>query len=437
MSLKEIIRNARERMGVENLTPMQQEMAALDVSARESITLIAPTGSGKTLAFALALLQRVRGNTGEIEAVVMAPSRELVLQINKVLNLLAPGLRIVPLYGGHNMGEEKRSLDARTPDVVVATPGRLLDHLQRRNLDLQRVHALVLDEYDKSLDLGFADEMSRLVKAMRGVRLLILTSATRLSQWPDYIDASRMRELDFSAEAIKPELELYNVASAEADKLPALKQLLLRLPQERTLVFVNHRESAERVYEFLRKAGFPATLYHGALEQPERETSVDLFANGTAPIMVATDLAARGLDIPDVTSVIHYHPAGSDEIRTHRNGRAARMGATGSVYYLIGPKETAPESEAWAADEKKAQSWHRTLGTLYFHSGKKEKLSRGDIVGALTKTAGLRGDEIGQIALHEHRALVAIPAARVRDVLQTLSTSKIKGKRIKVTELSD
>lgn len=420
---------------MEQLTPMQHDMAALPTKGRLSVTLMAPTGSGKTLAFALAMLQRVSGNTGSIEAVVMAPSRELVLQINKVLNSLAPTLRIVPLYGGHNMGEEKRSLDAKVPDVVVATPGRLLDHLQRHNLDLRSVQSLVLDEYDKSLELGFADEMSRLVKAMRNIKLLVLTSATRLAEFPDYIDSANLKELDFSAEAIKPELEFFNVQSEEADKLPALKQLLLRLPQERTLIFVNYRESAERVYEFLRKAGFPVTLYHGALEQPERETAVDLFTNGTAPIMVATDLAARGLDIPDVTSVIHYHPAGSDEIRTHRNGRAARMGATGSVYYLIGPKETAPESEAWLVDEFKPQSWHRNLGTLYIHSGKKEKLSKGDIVGALTKVAGLKADEIGPIALHEHRALVAIPAARMRDVIQTLSTAKIKGKRIKVTAL--
>lgn len=411
---------------------MQSELAALPASARESVTLIAPTGSGKTLAFALAMLQRIKGGTNTIEGAVIAPSRELVLQINKVLNALAPGLRIVPLYGGHNMAEEKRSLEAKTPDVVVATPGRLLDHLQRRNLELRGVRTLVLDEYDKSLELGFADEMSRLVKAMRGIRLLILTSATRLTEWPDYLDSTNVRELDFSAEAIKPELKHFNVRSEEADKLPALKQLLLRLPHERTMVFVNHRESAERVYEYLRKAGFPVTLYHGALEQPERETAVDLFANGTAPIMVATDLAARGLDIPQVSSVVHYHPAGSEEIRTHRNGRAARMGATGTVYYLTGPKETPPESEAWTPDAA-PKPWQRTTGTLYFHSGRKEKLSKGDIVGALTKTAGLKAEEIGPIALHEHRALAAIPAARMADVIRTLGESKIKNKRIKVT----
>lgn len=434
MELKTIIRNARERLNVETLTPMQSKMAELPRDTR-SVTLIAPTGSGKTLAFALPLLRRLSESAAGIQAVVLAPARELALQITKVLSALAPGVRIAALYGGHSMLEEKRSLEAQTPGVIVATPGRLLDHMQRRNIDLRPVRTLVLDEYDKSLELGFSDEMRRLVAAMRNVKLLILTSATRLSETPDFLNLADNRELDFSSEAIAPTLEFFNVISGDADKLQKLKQLLLRLPHERTMVFVNHRESAERVFQYVRKAGFPAILYHGALDQQQRETAVDLFTNGTTPVMVATDLAARGLDIPAVRSVIHYHLPPTPETLTHRNGRAARMGATGSVYYIIGPNEhPAEDAQTWEPNDT-PKAWHSDTATLFFHAGKKEKLSKGDIVGALTKVCGLDGSQIGAIALHDHRALVAVPASEVDNLLAKLAQNKIKGNKIRVTRV--
>lgn len=422
-------------MNVEQLTPMQSKMADLPRDTR-SVTLIAPTGSGKTLAFALALLQRVTpGADKGVQGVILAPARELALQITKVLSTLAPGARILALYGGHSMLEEKRSLEAKTPDIVVATPGRLLDHLQRRNIDLRSVKTLVLDEYDKSLELGFSDEMRRLVSAMRNVRLLILTSATRLMEMPEFINLKENRELDFSAEAVKPDLELFNVTSAEADKLPALKALLLRLPHERTMVFVNHRESAERVFQYVKKGGFPAILYHGALDQQQRETAVDLFTNGTTPIMIATDLAARGLDIPSVASVIHYHLPVGAETGTHRNGRAARMGATGSVYYIIGPGEEPVADAAQWEPTAAPESWTPDLATLFFHAGKKEKLSKGDIVGALTKVCGLPGNQVGQIALHDHRALVAVPREEADKIIEIMAKNRIKGHKIRVTRI--
>ncbi|MDE6534762.1 MAG: DEAD/DEAH box helicase [Muribaculaceae bacterium] len=435
MEKKDIIKNARERLNVEQLTSMQSKMTDLPRSVR-SVTLIAPTGSGKTLAFALPLLQRVNPEADRgVQAVVLAPARELALQITKVLSTLAPGVRINALYGGHSMLEEKRSLEAKTPEIIVATPGRLLDHLQRRNVDLRSVKTLVLDEYDKSLELGFSDDMRRLVSAMRNVKQLILTSATRLKEMPEFINLKDNLELDFSSEAVKPDLELFNVRSGEADKLPTLKALLLRLPHERTMVFVNHRESAERVFQYVKKGGFPCILYHGALDQQQRETAVDLFTNGTTPIMIATDLAARGLDIPAVGSVIHYHLPVGAEVGTHRNGRAARMGATGNVYYIIGPnEEPIAEATMWEPTAP-AVSWTPELATLFFHAGKKEKLSKGDIVGALTKICGLSGDSIGQIALHDHRALVAVPRDIADKIVEIMAKNRIKGHKIRVTQV--
>lgn len=436
MELKDIIKNARAKLNVEHLTPMQSKMADLPRDAR-SVTLIAPTGSGKTLAFALPLLRRTVEQPKGIQSVVIAPARELALQITKVIAALAPGLRVTALYGGHSMLEEKRSLEARTPDVIVATPGRLLDHLQRHTVDLRTVRTLVLDEYDKSLELGFSAEMRRLVGAMRNIKLLILTSATRLREMPEFINIADNREIDFSEEAIAPDLEFFNVISPEADKLPTLKQLLLRLPHERTLIFVNHRECVDRVFTFLRKGGFPAGIYHGALDQSQREIAVDVFTNGSKPILVATDLAARGLDIPEVASVIHYHLPTGEDTMTHRNGRAARMGATGSVYYLIGPTDTPVEgAQTWEPIDE-PMPWHETAVSLYFHAGKKEKLSKGDIVGALTKICGLKADEIGAIALHDHFALVAVPAGKASEIVAELAQNKIKGHKIRVTKLGN
>jgi superfamily II DNA/RNA helicase len=438
MEIKEIIRNARERMAVEALTPMQHKMAGLGKT--ESAVLTAPTGSGKTLAFALAMLQRVKiPATGHIQAAVIAPSRELVLQITKALAALAPKLRITAVYGGHSVQDETRSLEAATPDVVVGTPGRLLDHINRGRIDLYRTATLVLDEYDKSLELGFADEMRRIVRSMRRRTSTLLTSATRLAELPDFMQQEvAPTAVDFSAEAVQPQLAIHAVKSPQPDKLETLAALLNALPHERTIVFVNHRESAERVADYLVKLHYPVALYHGALEQLQRETAIDLFVNGSSPILVATDLAARGLDIPQVRSVIHYHLPTSAEAWTHRCGRTGRMGAEGDVYVILGPTEQMPEAAGSDSDEfepngSKAEPWRRELMSLFFHSGKKEKLSRGDIVGALVQVAGMAADDIGVISVHDHRALVAVPARMAAAAAAALSKGKIKGRKVRVT----
>lgn len=430
MEVKEIIKNARERLHIESLTPLQNKLADLPSSVA-AVEAIAPTGSGKTLAFALAMLKRVKGGTGHVESLVISPTRELTLQIAKVLNQLAPKLRITAVYGGHSVVDETRSLEAAVPDVVVGTPGRILDHISRGRLDLFRVKILVADEYDKSLELGFQDEMRRIVRKIRRPQQIILTSATKQDDLPDWLGVEEPLILDFSEnKAEQPQIKEFAVKSEDPDKLQILKFLLLRLPQERTIVFVNHRESAERVYDFIHKAGFPAVLYHGALQQQDRETAVDLFTNGTTPIMIATDLAARGLDIPQVRSVVHYHLPATAETKTHRNGRAARMGAEGEAYYLLGPKEMV-EADDFVGGEP--QFWNKPYATLYFHSGKREKLSKGDILGALTGPGGLTANAVGLISLHDHHALAAVAASEAKRVLAALNSSKIKNKKIRVT----
>ncbi len=431
MEIKEIIKNARERLHIESLTPLQNKLANLPSSVAH-VQAIAPTGSGKTLGFALAMLKRTKGATGHIESLVIAPTRELTLQIAKVLSQLAPKLRITAVYGGHRVIDESRSLEAATPDILVGTPGRILDHITRGRIDLYRVKTLVTDEYDKSLELGFQDEMRRIVRKIRRPQQIILTSATRQDDdLPEWLGANKPLVIDYSEnEAEKPQIKEYIVKSTEADKLLALKTLLLRLPQERTIVFVNHRESAERVFGFISKSGFPTVLYHGALDQQDREMAVDIFTNGTAPIMIATDLAARGLDIPQVRSVIHYHSPSSDEILTHRNGRAGRMGAEGEAYHILAPNESyaAPKFTGNAPS-----GWAKPYTSLYFHAGKREKLSKSDILGALTGPGNLSATEVGLISLHDHYAVAAISTDKAKSVAAALNAARIKNRKIRVT----
>ena len=430
-----ITERLKERHGIQQLNEMQLLMASTD--ARKLI-LLAPTGSGKTAAFAIRLLRYLGPSKGSVQAVILAPSRELVLQIADVIRPVAAGLKTVAFYGGHAMAEEVNSLSV-TPDIIVATPGRLLDHLTRGNLDLSGVKALVLDEYDKSLELGFLDEMKRIARRMRSLELIMLTSATALQELPDFIPVRDAEIFDFTRDAARPRLHTVRVNSPERDKINTLTDLLRSLPAGRAIVFVNHRESAERVYGMLKKAGFPVGLYHGGLEQRERQLAIDLFNNGTTPILVSTDLGSRGLDIDDVNYVIHYHLPLTPETWTHRNGRTARMGASGTAYVIIAEGENIPDAVTWERDlypngKEPAEGGIKShVATLYFNAGKKEKISRGDIAGFLIQKGGLTKDEVGKIVVNDHSAIAAVPRDKAREVVEAVAPHSLKNTKVKIT----
>lgn len=438
MKEKEIRANIASRLAITELNPMQQRMAQLPGSG--TFTLISPTGSGKTLAFAIPLLKSLGPSDGRVRAVVMAPSRELVLQIFEVIRPIATGLKTVAFYGGHPMQEEVNSL-AVTPDIIVATPGRLLDHLRRGQLDLSGVRTLVLDEYDKALELGFADEMKRVCRKLTSVSLIILTSATVLAELPSYLPVSKRTELIDFSESTSPrrQMQIVHVPSPVRDKLDTLIDLLRSLPDGRVIVFANHRESVERIHAALRKAGLPAGLYHGGLEQHDRENAVELLNNGTTPILVSTDLGSRGLDIAELSAVVHYHLPPSAEAWTHRNGRTARQDAEGEVYVITTDDESIPEYIEWDRDYvpqgKSERPITSSVATLYFNVGKKEKISRGDIVGFLIAKGGLEAGQIGRIALRDHSALVAVPRSEGRRLVKALMPEKIKNTRAKISLL--
>lgn len=434
-SLKEILQTIGDRHGVRQLNTMQRAVA--DAKAGR-IILLAPTGSGKTLAFTVPLVQRLLPHAPGPQAVIIAPTRELVIQIAEVVRPVAKGYKTVTLYGGHPMQDEINSLNP-VPDIVVATPGRLLDHLLRGTLVLSPASQLVLDEYDKSLELGFHDQMRRIVRRAGKLKYVMLTSATPLSDMPDFIDLSQAKVIDFSTETQAPRsrMRVALVRSEDKDKLQSLLRLLRSLPDGKTMVFVNHRESAERVYNFLRSEEMPAGLYHGGLDQLRRELAVDMLNNGTTPILVTTDLASRGLDLEAVRSVVHYHLPLSPENWTHRNGRTARIDAEGYVYILAGVGEKIPEymdyDYDFVPDDFNPDPIRSTTATIYLHAGKKEKISRGDIVGFLAKQAGLEGSEIGKISLKDHCAIVAVPRAKSTNVIEAFSSAKIKNQRVRAT----
>ncbi|MCM1070124.1 MAG: DEAD/DEAH box helicase [[Clostridium] fimetarium] len=437
MDTKTITERLRERHNINVLNDMQQLMASTEA---DRVILLAPTGSGKTAAFALRLLRALGPSDGKrVQAVVMAPSRELVIQIADVLRPVAAGLKTVAFYGGHNMADEVKSLSP-LPDIIVATPGRLLDHLLRRNLDLATCDALVLDEYDKSLELGFYDEMKRIVGRMKKLKLIILTSATKLAEMPDFLNMGRNPEvIDFTRQGAKSRLQTVMVPSPAKDKLSTLDELLRSLPDGKAVVFVNHRESAERVFSHLKEEGFPAGLYHGGLEQRERKLAVDLLNNGTTPILVSTDLGARGLDIDSVNYVIHYHLPLSPESWTHRNGRTARQGAEGTAYLIVNEEESIPEYVNWDHEyhprSVSDNGIRSEVATLYINAGKKERISKGDVAGYVMQRGGLTKEEVGKIIVDDHSSIVAVPRAKAGKVLELLAPHKLKNTRVRVSLL--
>ena len=440
MKEKEIISNIREKLGIECLNDMQREM--LDsINEPGDLVLLSPTGSGKTLAFIAPMLKELKAPNGKLQAGIIAPSRELVIQIFGIVRAIATGHKVTCCYGGHSVADERQSLSV-VPSIIVSTPGRLLDHINRDHIDVFTTRLLVLDEFDKSLELGFHDEMKRILRRMPNISRRTLTSATMIDEFPDFLRLHQVRIVNFLADKkeLDSRLTVWSVRSDAKDKLEAALSLLKSITPGRTIIFANHRESAERIQEFLVQRGVSAGLYHGGLDQQEREMALTLFDNGSNLILVTTDLGSRGLDIADVASIIHYHLPSSREIYTHRNGRTARVAANGNVYVLLGPTEEVPDyitfNDELALDNNHAPGELKSqVASIYFNAGKKEKISRGDIVGFIANNGGITAQEIGTISLHDHYAIVAVPRAKVDDILSRIARLKIKNKRVRITPI--
>ena len=438
MKTEDILSAARERLGIDCLNEMQLKALEAWKTGGNDLVLYSPTGTGKTLAFALCLLQAMKPPMGQLQAVVLALSRELVMQTAQVLRTIATDYKVTPCYGGHAVSDERASLSV-IPDVIVATPGRLLDHQRRGHIDLRGTRLLVLDEMDKALELGFEDEMRQLLRHMPRLNRRILASATVLKVVPDYVRLHNPFTLNVLAETAQPadRIKVWQVNSDSKDKLGALRDLLLTL-DGKAIVFANYRESAERIYQWLSAQAIDAALYHGAMDQQERECAVAMFNNGSVNVLVSTDLASRGLDIDQVEHIIHYHLPVSEQAYIHRNGRTARVSATGEAYVITASSEALP---VWVIVDEQltlhpvARATSAAMATLYFQAGKKEKLSRGDIMGFIANNGGIEAAAIGRIDVRDHYALAAVPRKHAQEVLRRLQTAKIKGRKVRISLL--
>ena len=423
------------KLRITELNEMQQHAAEAILGSDGDVVLLSPTGTGKTLAYLLPLVQQIDAMKDELQALVITPGRELALQSDNVLKNMGCGLRSMACYGGRPTMDEHRVLKEVRPHIIFGTPGRLNDHLDKENISRYGIRYLIIDEFDKCLEMGFQGEMQRLVKSLPALRRRILLSATNAEQIPQFVNMAKKGTLiDFlpEEEQTSERVTLYEVRSPQKDKLETLKQLLLDFGDESSIVFLNYRNAVERVSDYLKEQGFTISCFHGGLDQRQREDQLYRFSNGSANILVATDLASRGLDIPDIQNIIHYHLPESEDGYIHRVGRTARWDASGRTFFILNSEESIPEYVEGDVEryEPTANSQKPTapkMSTLYIGKGKKDKISKGDIVGFLCKIGGLEPTDIGRIDVKDRYAYVAVRREKLQQVLQQTKGEKIKG----------
>lgn len=425
---------ALAQAGIGALNEMQQ--AVLEAGTACDVVLLSPTGSGKTLAFLLPLLTDLAPAGKQVQVLIIAPSRELALQIEAVFRSLGTGLKVNCCYGGHPIRTEKKSLE-HPPVVLIGTPGRLLDHIERGNIALDTVHTLILDEFDKSLELGFLSEMKEILSHLGGLRRRVLTSATAAVDIPAFTGISKPVRLSFLTETkANKGLTVRIVRSPVKDKLDTLYALLGELQGGSALVFCNLREAVERVSRYLEEKGVENVCFHGGMEQPERERALSQFRCGSAAVLISTDLAARGLDIAQVKNIIHYHLPVSEEAYIHRNGRTARMGAEGDAFLILNEAETVPEyierePEEFFLPESARRPVASPWAMLTINRGKRDKLSRKDVVGFLYQKGGLEKEDLGVVEIKESCAYAAVRREKMKQLLERIREEKIKNMKAK------
>lgn len=433
-----------KKLGIK-LNAMQEASYQAIAETTDHVVILSPTGSGKTLAYLLPVVQLLDAHSDAVQAIVIIPGRELALQSANVLKGMGSGLRSMAVYGGRPTMDEHRVIRSVMPQVVFGTPGRLIDHLDKGNLLADSVKIVVIDEFDKCLEMGFQDEMQALLSKLPTAARRILVSATDTEEIPAFMRNQDFTRVDFRvAEEQAPDrIKVFEVISPDKDKLQTLKALLLDRGSQSSIVFLNYRQSVERVADYLRSEGFTVSAFHGGLDQRGREEALYKFTNASANILVSTDLGSRGLDIPDVANIIHYHLPESEDGYIHRVGRTARWDKHGQTFFILGPEEQIPDYVDAEVDryelpapllEKLSEGMsipvpQPLMSTLYIGKGKKDKISKGDIVGFLCKKGRLDAKDIGRIDVYDHYAYVAVLRTKAKNTIRLLQNEKIKGVR--------
>jgi superfamily II DNA/RNA helicase len=423
------------KLNIYELNPMQEEAIAT-IDANTNTVLLSPTGTGKTLAFALPLLNTLDPELEEVQALILVPSRELAIQIEQVIRSMGSGYKVNAVYGGRPMSKDKIELK-HVPAILIGTPGRISDHFSNDRFSKDFIKTLVLDEFDKSLEVGFEYEMRGIINTLTSVNKRILTSATQGVEIPDFVRLDKPKTVNYLGTSMS-KLTIKTVISPAKNKLNTLLHLLNHIGNQQGIIFCNLKDSIQRVSTFLESKNISHGCFNGGMEQKDRERSLIKFRNGTNQLLIATDLAARGIDIPEMKYIIHYELPQSKEEFTHRNGRTARVSAKGTAYVLKWKDERLPDFIGKTPIEdiskqavRKPVFWE----TLFISGGRKDKISKGDIAGMFFKLGGLTKDQLGIIELKQDCAFVAVPASIANQLIETLNNTRLKKKKVRVTSI--
>jgi superfamily II DNA/RNA helicase len=424
-------------LGILALNEMQ-EQAMQSFPNSPNLMLLAPTGSGKTLAFLLPIMKALRPDVAGVQCLILSPTRELAIQIERVWQKMATGFKVNTCYGGHPMQTEIRNL-SQPPALLIGTPGRIVEHLARESFGTENLHILILDEFDKCLTLGFQEQMEIIVNGLPFLEKKVLVSASNEQSIPPFTGIVHPKILDYTKSEDKSTdgLQVKAVIAKDSDRMEALYELLCTLGQSQTLVFCNQRDATERVVKGLSDLGLQSSFFHGGMEQLIREKTLVQFRNGSIVVLVASDLAARGLDIPEVKNVIHFELPDRVSDFGHRNGRTARMHNEGYAFLILNSETDLPEylpglPPLFELPELAPMPPKPEWVTLYISGGKKDKLSRTDIVGFLSKKGELQKEDVGKIELLDHMSFVAVKKELVRTVLKKIEGEKMKGDKYKI-----
>jgi ATP-independent RNA helicase DbpA len=412
------------------------QRVAINAASSKDTIILSPTGSGKTIAFLIPVLSRLDQSKPGIQAMILVPSRELALQIEQVFKAMGTGFKVNCFYGGHPVRTERNNL-IEAPSVLIGTAGRIAYHIRHENFNPDDIHTIVLDEFDKALEFGFEDDMAFIISRMKNVGRRILTSATKMTEIPSFTGLGKSAEVNFLSDSNSlPDLVVKSVVSDAADKLEALFSLICKIGNRSTLVFCNHREAVDRISALLWNMGLDHGIFHGGMEQEDREKALLKFRNGSYRFLITTDLASRGLDIPEIEFVVHYQLPHNEEAFLHRNGRTARMHSSGTAYVILTedekPSFLKDKTEIEILPEKNVVPENTSWATLYLGAGRKDKINKIDIVGLLMKKGKLAKDELGLIEVQDYASYAGVSRKKIGNIVNLLKNEKIKNKKIKI-----
>ncbi len=424
------------KLNIHALNPMQEEAVSVIESTTNTI-LLSPTGTGKTLAFLLPLLKVLNPDSKEVQALIIVPSRELAIQIEQVVRSMGSGYKVNAVYGGRPMSKDKIEIK-HTPAILIGTPGRILDHFNNKRFSKASIKTLILDEFDKSLEDGFEEEMKGIISQIPSVNKRILTSATQTVTVPGFVRLDKPTLINYLKEKTVSRLTIKVVVAPDKSKFKTLLDLLQHIGNEPGIIFCNLRDSIDQVSGFLERNKISHACFSGGMEQKDRERALIKFRNGTCQVLVATDLASRGIDILEMKYIIHLELPRHEEEFIHRNGRTARVNSKGTAYVLKWEKELLPEyikNVKGVNISKKAPHKPQYWETLFISGGRKDKISKGDIAGLFFKQGGINKDQLGTIELKQDCAFVAIPLTIADDLAEKLNNSRLKKKKVRVSVL--